>query len=326
MFSRAAITKGALLAVLAAACASGSGTGDPGPDEPSEDTGGTPGSASGGHGSGGSGGSTPSSSGGTTATGGNPGSGGTPAADGGSPGSGGTPEVADASTVDEAPPSTADSGTPIGPPASGQGPVAEGKIAFSQDFEQNMDGMTRSPAGLPEDRIQIIDDPTGQRGKIVRIMFKDGDNFRTSAGTQPRSWFSAAKGYTVKPGTTVSVAWGFMWDNPNMNAHFAQLIRDGGPTWMWDVDGAGNLSMTHHRGTGATGNLMKLEPMKWYDFMVTTHYAAGGETKFYVNGKLVLTGQSPGGPDGRFDFGIYTRPGDHPGRTVYISNVSIGEP
>jgi hypothetical protein len=116
-----------------------------------------------------------------------------------------------------------------------------------------------------------------------------------------------------------------MWENVNMNAHFAQLIRDGGPTWMWDVDGSGNLSMTSHRGTGATGNLMKLEPMKWYDFMVTTKYTSGGETTFYVNGKKVLTGASPGGPDGRFDFGIYTRAGAHPARTVYLSNVSIGE-
>ena len=110
-----------------------------------------------------------------------------------------------------------------------------------------------------------------------------------------------------------------------MNAHFAQLIRDGGPTWMWDVDGSGNLSMTSHRGTGATGNLFKLEPMKWYDFMVTTHYVNGGETRFYVNGKMVLVGKSPGGPDGRFDFGIYTRAGAHPARTVYLSNVSIGD-
>jgi hypothetical protein len=217
-----------------------------------------------------------------------------------------------------------DAGSP--PAATGQGPVAEGKIAFSNDFELNMDGMSRSPNSLPEDRIQIVDDPVKERGKIVRIMFKEGDDFRTSPGTQPRSWFSAAKGYTVKPGTTVSVAWGFMWENVNMNAHFAQLIRDGGPTWMWDVDGSGNLSMTSHRGTGATGNLMKLEPMKWYDFMVTTHYVAGGETKFYVNGKMVLIGKSPGGPDGRFDFGIYTRAGAHPARTVFISNVSIGEP
>jgi hypothetical protein len=159
----------------------------------------------------------------------------------------------------------------------------------------------------------------------VRIMFKDGDNFRTSAGTQPRAWFSSAMGYTVKPGSTVSVAFGFMWENPNMNAHFAQLIRDGGPTWMWDVDGSGNLSMTSHRGEGATGNLMKLEPMKWYDFMITTHYSNGGQIDFYVNGKKVLTGKSPGGPDGRFDWGIYTRAGAHPARTVYLSNVSIGE-
>ena len=269
------------------------------------------------------------------ATGGSPGTGGakppgTGGATGGSPGTGGMAEAGTGgSTI--SPDAAATGGTmaqPDGgspPAATGQGPVAEGKIAFSNDFEVDMHGMSRSPNGLPEDRIQIVDDPTSQRGKVVRIMFKENDNFRTSPGTQPRSWFSAAMGYTVKPGTTVSVAWGFMWENVNMNAHFAQLIRDGGPTWMWDVDGSGNLSMTSHRGTGATGNLMKLEPMKWYDFMVTTHYVAGGETKFYVNGKMVLVGKSPGGPDGRFDFGIYTRAGAHPARTVYISNVSIGD-
>jgi hypothetical protein len=276
----------------------------------SDETGGAPGPVTGGK----SGGNT----GGAVGTGGSvdPGTGGAPAVDSGA--TGGAP------AADAAPPTgAADAGQ--SPPASGQGPVAEGKIAFSQDFEKNMDGMSRSPANLPVDRIQIVDDPVNQRGKVVRIMFKEGDSFQTSGGTQPRSWFSSAMGYTVKPGTTVSVAWGFMWENVNMNAHFAQLIRDGGPTWMWDVDGSGNLSMTSHRGEGATGNLMKLEPMKWYDFMVTTHYTNGGETNFYVNGKKVLTGKSPGGPNGRFDWGIYTRPGAHPSRTVYLSNVSIGE-
>jgi hypothetical protein len=238
----------------------------------------------------------------------------------------GTDDTGPAPMADAAPAGGSDDGgSSVTPPGTSQGPVAQGKIAFSQDFEQNMDGMSRSPASLPVDRIQIVDDPVNQRGKVVRIMFAAGDDFRTSAGTQPRSWFSSSMGYTVKPGSTVSVAWGFMWENVAMNAHFAQLIRDGGPTWMWDVDAAGNLSMTFHRGTGATGTIMKLDPMKWYDFMVTTHYVAGGETRFYVNGKMVLVGQAPGGPDGRFDFGIYTRPGDHPARTVYLSNVSIGE-
>ena len=116
-----------------------------------------------------------------------------------------------------------------------------------------------------------------------------------------------------------------MWENPAMNSHFAQLIREGGPTWMWDVDGSGNMQMNSHRGTGNTGNILKIEPMKWYDIMVTTTYRAGGPVHFYVNGKKVLSGTSPGGPDGRFDFGIYTRAGAHPARTVYISNVSIGE-
>ena len=273
-------------------------------------------------------------SGGGEATGGKPGgSGGNPVSTGGTggaePGTGGRAAPDSGATggapeIDAAPPAGGAGGS-VTPPATGQGPVAEGKIAFNQDFEKNMDGMSRSPGNLPEDRIQIADDPVNQRGKVVRIVFKEGDDFRTSGGTQPRSWFSSAMGYTVKPGTTVSVAWGFMWENVNMNAHFAQLIRNGGPTWMWDVDGTGNVSMTSHSGSGATGKIMQLEPMKWYDFMVTTHYTPGGETNFYVNGRKVLTGKSPGGPDGRFDWGIYTRPGAHPTRTVYLSNVSIGE-
>jgi hypothetical protein len=286
------------------------GTGAPG-------SGGSAGGASGGAGGSGQTGGTSGGSGGT----GGQSTGGT---GGGAGGAGGSAPT-DASTADAASTPATDMASAPNPPAPGQGPVAEGKIAFNQDFEMNMDGMSRSPNNLPEDRIQIIDDPVMQRGKIVRIMFKDGDNFRTSPGTQPRSWFSAAKGYTVKPGTTVSVAWGFMWENPAMNSHFAQLIREGGPTWMWDVDGSGNLQMNSHRGTGNTGNILKIEPMKWYDIMVTTTYRAGGPVHFYVNGKKVLTGTSPGGPDGRFDFGIYTRPGAHPARTVYISNVSIGE-
>ena len=278
--------------------------------------GGTGGSTGGSGGSGGSAGGATGGAGGQS-TGG--------AGGGGAGGAGGT-APSDASTADSGSMTAAPdmAGAPV-PPASGQGPVAEGKIAFNQDFELNMDGMSRSPNNQPEDRILIIDDPVMQRGKIVRIMFKDGDNFRTSPGTQPRSWFSAAKGYTVKPGTTVSVAWGFMWENPAMNSHFAQLIREGGPTWMWDVDGSGNMQMNSHRGTGNTGNILKIEPMKWYDIMVTTSYRAGGPVHFYVNGKKILSGTSPGGPDGRFDFGIYTRAGAHPARTVFISNVSIGE-
>jgi hypothetical protein len=316
MASHLGIASGIILSLALVACDSGGRSREPGTGGSGGEAGGEAGSGGAPANSGGKGGRSAGASGGSAG-----GSIAEPDA-----GAGGSVEI----EPDAAPPQGGASGSgdgsaPSSPPATGQGPVAEGKIAFDQDFEKNMDGMSKSPGSLPEDRIQIVDDPVRQRGKVVRIMFKDGDDFRTSAGTQPRSWFSSAKGYTVKPGSTVSVAWGFMWENPNMNAHFAQLIRDGGPTWMWDADGAGNLSMTSHRGTGATGTILKIEPNKWYDFMVTTKYVNGGETKFYVNGKMVLVGQSPGGPDGRFDFGIYTRPGAHPARTVYLSNVSIGE-
>ena len=99
---------------------------------------------------------------------------------------------------------TPDAGA-VGPSPAGQGPNAEGTVVFSRDFEDgSMAGLSRSPNGLPEDRIQIEDDPTKQRGKVMRITYKAGDNFRTSGGTQPRSWLSSAMGYTVKQGKTVS--------------------------------------------------------------------------------------------------------------------------
>jgi hypothetical protein len=211
------------------------------------------------------------------------------------------------------------------PPAAGQGPVAEGKIVFSQDFEQNMNGMSRSPGSLPEDRIQIVDDPVKQRGKVVRIEYRAGDNFRTSGGTEPRSWFSSAMGYTVKPGTTVSVAWGFMWENPSMGAHFAQIIRDGGPLWMFDVDRSGTMSAAVHRGSGGGKFSMKVEANKWYDIRVDTEYRGGGKITFYVNGQMIGQGTGDGGAPGRWDCGIYWDHGAKAARTVYLSNVSIGE-
>ena len=146
----------------------------------SSGTGGSTGGASGGSAgsaqTGGSSGNSGSAGGAGGATGGS--TGGASAGGSGGAGGAGSPDAATA----EAAPGGSDMASAPNPPASGQGPVAEGKIAFNQDFELNMDGMSRSPNNLPEDRIQIIDDPIKQRGKIVRIMFKDGDNFRTSPG------------------------------------------------------------------------------------------------------------------------------------------------
>jgi hypothetical protein len=129
----------------------------------------------------------------------------------------------------------------------------------------------------------------------------------------------------VRPGTTVSVAWGFMWENPSMGAHFAQIIRDGGPLWMFGVDQGGTVSAAVHRGSGGTGGIMKLEAMKWYDFRVDTEYRGGGSIKFYVNGKLVGQGRGDGGAPARFDCGIYWMHNGKPTRTVFLSNLSIGE-
>ena len=129
----------------------------------------------------------------------------------------------------------------------------------------------------------------------------------------------------MRPGTTVSVAWGFMWADPSMGAHFAQIIRDGGPLWMFGVNQGARFSAAVHRGSGGTGAILKLEAMKWYDFRVDTEYRGGGSIKFYVNGKLVGQGRGDGGAPARFDCGIYWMHNAKPTRTVFLSNVSIGE-
>jgi hypothetical protein len=294
------------------------GAGGSGPS--SSASGGTSGGAGGA--SGGAGGASsaePSGSGGVTGRGGaGPSGSGGAAVD--AAGSGGAPSapVGDAAAPD---------GMAVATPLSmdpKQGPLAPGKLVYSQDFENGMVGMSRSPTNLPEDRAQIIDDPTGQRGKIVKIEYRAGDNFRTSAGTEPRSWFSSAMGYTARPNTKVSVAWGFMWQNTNMGAHFAQIIRDGGPLWMMGVDTGGTARGRVHRGSGGTSGV-KIEPMKWYDFRVDTDYRAGGSIKFFVNGQMIGQGTGAGGGNGRFDCGIYWMGGGRPARTVYVSNVSIAE-
>jgi hypothetical protein len=204
-------------------------------------------------------------------------------------------------------------------------PVAGGKIVFSTDFSQGMAGLERSPGNLPADRIQITDDPLHERGKVVRIEYLAGDNYRTSAGTQPRSWLSSAPGYSVNPGVKVSVAFGFMTDNPSWGAHFAQIIRNGGPLWMMLLATDGTVAGEVHRGTGGGKVATPIEAMKWYDFRIDTDYSGGGTITFFMNGQMIGQGQGLAGPAGRFDCGIYWYNGPQVTRTAWISNISIGE-
>jgi hypothetical protein len=205
--------------------------------------------------------------------------------------------------------------------------VADGRIVFSQDFEMGMTGVTRSPNGLPEDRVQIVDDPTGKRGKVIRIEYRQGDNYRTSAGTEPRSWISAADGYTIRSGVKISVAWGAMFENVTGATYsFAQIIRSGGPLWMFHINSGGSFRISVNRGSGGGSNLLTFQPMTWYDFRVDVDYRGGGSIEFYANGRMVARGTGDGGAsDGRWDGGVYWQSGAKSTRVVYVSNVSIAE-
>jgi hypothetical protein len=267
---------------------------------------------------GGSGGASSGGSSGAGGSGGAGGQGGSSPADAGDARPAGTDVAAAVDT----------SGGPPGMTAPGQGPTALGKIVYSQDFENGMEGMSRSPANLPPERVTIVDDPVGKRGKVVKIIWQAGDNYRTSPGTQPRSWFSNAMGYQVKPGTKVSYAWGFMWTDVAMDAFFAQNIGPG-PVWEARVRANGRFQILCNQCGGNSPDMMMLVPNRWYDFRVDMDWTGGGKIQFFVDGQMAYQSTMGGASANcHWDGGIYNTPGgtaSNKTRTVYLSNLSVGE-
>jgi len=281
-------------------------------------------------------------SGGSPATGGR---GGTPAIGGagGTLGTGGAPARPDAAAVVDAGSSAdvaadttgapdtrplttgADGSAPI---ARGQGPVAEGTIVYSQDFEAGMEGITRSPTNLPADRAQVADDPLGQRGKVMKIVYLAGDNFMTNGGSTHTRSFISNTGYSFPVGATVHYAWGFLTTSEKIDAAFAQQIRSGGPMWLIEGNGDGS-TYVNCRSCGGKADLpVKLQPNRWYDFRVEMNYTNGGPIRFFIDGVMVLerkmTVSDPAGTKAHWDGGLYNHAAGVYTRTVYISNLSVG--
>ncbi len=316
------------------------GAGGGGPAGSAGKSGGSGGSKTGGTGgggnpgTGGAGGATATGGAGGGATGGSAGGGGAGGSTGGAGGStGGAAGSAmggnDGGSVDViSPDATGETGS--GPIASGQGPVAPGRIVFSQDFERDMVGINPGPRGLPASRVQIVDDPLGLRGKVVRVIFEQGDNFRTSAGTEPRSWISnRPNGYEFPPGKKVSYAFGMHTDKTLMNYCFGQVISTGGPVWMLIGNGNGNLVVFCNACGDANTTHFQLEPKKWHDFRVDMDFRPGGAVQFFHNGVMFRQSRlaNTRGTLAHWDGGIYNRKEGTggPTRTVWISNLSVAE-
>jgi hypothetical protein len=298
------------LAFLTLAC-------DAASEEPTVPTGGTAGENGGSSGSPGRGVGSGGSGGGSAGAGGASGE----IPDAGDPGRDAGARATDVGAADGSPAAN--------PPASNQGPTAPGNIVYSNDFETDRNGISLSPAGLPEDRVQIVDDPQKQRGKVLRVEWRAGDNFRTSGGTQPRNWISNREGHEFEPGTRVSHAFGFMMGSSDTDYAFAQVISSGGPVWMLIVEGSGTLTVFCN-ACGGNSRHMTLAPNRWYDFRVDTDFASGGPVAFHVNGEMFRMGRMNGtrGTIAHWDGGIYNRPsGTSKNRTrnVYISNLSVGQ-
>ena len=170
--------------------------------------------------------------------------------------------------------------------------------------------------------------PWAQRGKVMKIVWRAGDNFQTNGGsTHTRSWISNT-GYHFPVGSTVHYAWGYMTTSRQIDAAFGQAIRPGGPMWLIEGTGDGG-TYVNCRSCGGKGDLpVRLEPNRWYDIRVEMTYANGGAIKFFVDGTKVLERRmsinDPAGQRAHWDGGIYNHAAGVTTRTVYISNLSVG--
>ena len=214
--------------------------------------------------------------------------------------------------------------------ASGQGPTAEGQIVYTQDFENGHAGITFSPTNLPADRGMIVDDPLGQRGKVMRMRWLAGDNYRIGQ-YRPRANMSNT-GFYYGSGDRVSYAWGYMTESTYIGATLAQNITGGDPIWMLRGRADGELDVI----PGGNGLLpFKMQAKKWHDIRAEIYYAPGaaGTVDIFIDGVKVFSRQGglPIGPRAHWDGGIYLtsfgEQGEGPmtARTVYISNLSVGK-
>ena len=251
-------------------------------------------------------------------------------------GAGGSPvrDAAPARSVDGAPEPDAGPDAP-GPadtaPATGtQGPTALGQIVYSQDFENGHEGITFSPTNLPESRAMIVDDPLGQRGKVMRMQWLPGDNYRIGQ-YHPRANISNT-GFYYNSGDRVSYAWGYMTESDYIGATMAQNISGGDPIWMLRGRAGGELDVIPI-GNGVLS--FKMQAKRWHDIRVEVDYVPGaaGSVEIFIDGQMVFTrkGGLDVGPRAHWDGGIYLTSfglqgeGPNTARTVYISNLSVGK-
>jgi hypothetical protein len=233
-------------------------------------------------------------------------------------------------------------------PSSAQAgdPKASFTRKYDNSYENSQNGsskydydrMGRSPSSLPRDRVRRETDPLGQRGKVTRVEWRSGDDFRTSPGTYPRSWLSSSEAFTFKDGDTVSFAWGFYTDKKDVRAYIAQNICDGGPVWMIQITNEGRVLFSLH-GDPDDKHVHQvidldhtISTTSWTDFKVDfklTGSSTSGWVDVYINGtkKFSRTGLhfDAKRANGRFDCGIYNKADTNPTRIVYFSNLSIGK-
>jgi hypothetical protein len=171
-----------------------------------------------------------------------------------------------------------------------------------------------------------VDDPLGQRGKVMQIQWLSGDNFRIGQ-FRPRANISNTV-FHYGPGDTIQYAWGYMTTSTYIGATLAQNIVGGDPIWMIQGRDNGEMEMV----PGLAKLPVKLQANRWHDFRAEVHYVAGaaGQIQLWIDGVKVFDhkGGLPVRQGAHWDGGIYiTGFGamSNQSRTVFISNLSVGK-
>ena len=176
----------------------------------------------------------------------------------------------------------------------------------------------------------VIDDPLGQRGKVMRIQWLPGDNFRIAPSSGRETFVSNNSAFNYNAGDKVSYAWGYMTDSTYIGATLAQNITGGDPIWMIQGRDNGELDIV----PGLVRLPVRLQAKRWHDFRVDVGLPARqrrprSRCTSTARRSTAAGAACPSAPRslGRRDLPDRLRPDgqrQRHARTVYFSNLSCG--
>ena len=271
-----------------------------GPARPHQPAGGGEGGSDemGGSGGGGGGGSA-GKSGGKAGTSGGGSGGGKAGSSGGPPDSGTSspPDEDGGTTASDAKPAAGDGGPVVSSP--GQGPVAEGRSPSPRTSSRTWTACPGRPAACPRTASRSSTTPSSQRGKVVRIMYKDGRQLPHLGRHRAAQLVLERQGLHGQARHHGQRGLGLHVGEPQHGRAFRPA--DPRRRARLDVGRRWQLATMTARSTAAAAAASSHEDRAHE--VVRLHgrhrlQAAAARINFYVNGKMIGQGPATAAPDG----------------------------